>query len=406
MISVGNTYSISNKYSCSGGTPQCWQLSDTVGTVRGSAYNWPTPANLGRTIFDIAPGSNAATIQSAINSAVAHKGKHPVVHFPAGSYPVRTTLSIPANLDVQLIGDGYNSIINFSGTGSVFKCSSPCKMSAQDFALKGNMADGFLIGTEDSTLARVQARALYIQNPTTQGNCAYLNERLTNTRVNIYGAQGFNFQSYCVTGTGSKAPSVMAGFGSGFDGLQAATAPTISVTNNGNLLINQGWFEGHASQFLDFSRNTGNFTWDGGIIAFQVPTTNTLTLNNFSGQLTMTGIQFQHHSGYINVPSATPNTNALFLGNCYYPNTSTYWNVASGGNVYAKQGDIYKRLGFVQTPNLGGTPSTASLLSSLAMLRNTLPSANTVLPTGVTDARLERIEIQYVTNGVHVKTGL
>src|SRR5262249_39539979 len=159
--------------------------------------------------------------------------------------------------------------------------------------------------------ARVQARALYIEDSTKQGNCAYLNEGLTNTRVNIYGAQGFDFQLYCVVGTGVTAPSIMAGFGSGFDGFNnppPTNLSPVSVTNSGNLLINQGWFEGYAAQFLDFETQsapnlttTGNFTWDGGMLAFLTAHTNTLTLLNYVGQLTMTGINFHFNSGYINV---------------------------------------------------------------------------------------------------------
>ena len=414
MLSVGNTYSNSNVYTCTGGSNgpgECFQINDTVGTVTGSAYNWPTPANLGRTIIDLSPGANAATIQMQINAAVPYKGTHPVIHFPAGAYPVSTTLTIPAGLDVQFIGDGYGSVINFSGTGSVFKCSSPCKMSAQDFQINGNNADGFLIGTEDSVTARVQARGLYTQNVSTGvGTCAYLNEGLTNTRVNTYGAQGGGLQSYCVIGTGSSAPSVLASFGSGWGGANSPGTVALNVTNSGNLVMSQVWFEGYYTQFMDLESAAGNVTWDGGIYAPYTFHTNMLTLNNYSGTVMMTGILGGNAqpsgTGYINVTNPSSNTNALFIMMAYNPGAAGYWNVTAGGNVYSKQSYLYNSSsGFLQAADQGA-PSNPFILSSLAMLRATLPSPNWSLPPGVTDARLQKLEIQNVTNAVHVRTGI
>jgi len=58
-----------------------------------------------RRIFQLAAGAKSEAIQQAIDEAAKLSGQKPVIHLPAGRYPVGQTLKIPAHADLQLVGD-------------------------------------------------------------------------------------------------------------------------------------------------------------------------------------------------------------------------------------------------------------------------------------------------------------
>src|SRR5205823_1944861 len=138
--------------------------------------------------------------------AVAYQGQRPVIHLPPGDYFLSSTLSIPANLDVQIIGDGYTTMLGLSGSsgGAILQLHSPSKALIQDLGLYGyGTAEGILIGSEDLAGSRVQAQMLYLT-----GNTGVVNEGLTRARTNVTGASFDQMsQAFRVIGTGAPATS-------------------------------------------------------------------------------------------------------------------------------------------------------------------------------------------------------
>ena len=69
-------------------------------------------------------GDITAEIQSKITAAsLEPAGSNPVVHFPKGEYSLNSTIAIPANCDMQLVGDGGGAgsggvSISWSGSGT------------------------------------------------------------------------------------------------------------------------------------------------------------------------------------------------------------------------------------------------------------------------------------------------
>ena len=115
LVSVGNTFTVAAPISVStqAANARSWAQDDQVvpyASIDGTIPTLPaTPVSMNRTVFEIAPGANSAGIQQAIDQAAALSGQRPVVHLPKGSYSIGTTLSVPANADLQIVGDGWNS---------------------------------------------------------------------------------------------------------------------------------------------------------------------------------------------------------------------------------------------------------------------------------------------------------
>src|SRR6202030_226802 len=125
-VSVGNIFTNNNTISCAAranaGNGRLIKQDDQV--VSASSINQTPPQppqvlpNYKRAIFDVRAGSKSAAIQQAIQQASGLCGQRPVVHLPYGSYFLDRTVSLPANCDIQLVGDGDKTALRWVGAGS------------------------------------------------------------------------------------------------------------------------------------------------------------------------------------------------------------------------------------------------------------------------------------------------
>src|SRR5437899_12502821 len=112
---MGNTFTASSPTYGSGHYHSVQDKVVARSTVNPTMPTLPgTPPNNHRQIFEVTPGSTAAQIQQLINQAAASGTTRPVVHIQPGSYSINTTLVVPANSDLQIIGDGNYSQLNWS----------------------------------------------------------------------------------------------------------------------------------------------------------------------------------------------------------------------------------------------------------------------------------------------------
>src|SRR5439155_7991836 len=145
-----------------------------------------TLPNLRRSIFEVPSGADGNRIQQAIDAAALQNGRRPVVHIPDGSYSISQTLTIPAT-DVQLVGDGYGTILRWTGTrsGPVIKLSGPSKAALRELQIDGAArTDGLLVENVDQVGSRVYMDQVQLRTAT-QTNL-FVN-RLDNTYVKVEG---------------------------------------------------------------------------------------------------------------------------------------------------------------------------------------------------------------------------
>ena len=97
----------------------------------------PIAPRTDRKIFPLAPGASAAEIQAAIDQAAALTGQKAVVYLPAGAYRLEKTLHLPANSDLQLIGDGCDTLLIWEGDngGTEMEVAGPTRVTLRDFYL-------------------------------------------------------------------------------------------------------------------------------------------------------------------------------------------------------------------------------------------------------------------------------
>src|SRR5262249_11766276 len=95
--------------------------------------------------------------QTAINNAAASGTTRPVVHIQPGSYSINATLVVPANSDLQIIGDGSYSQLTGTGTSPVMRLQGPSKATLSEFSVNGNnnSADGIEVDNADQPGSRV-----------------------------------------------------------------------------------------------------------------------------------------------------------------------------------------------------------------------------------------------------------
>jgi hypothetical protein len=403
--SFNNTYTISSPVSVTGSGSNLTEYNDSIvsrSNINPTAPSYSTPPNTTRTIYEVTARSSAATIQAAINNAVAQQGNRPVVHLQAGYYNIASTISIPANLDVQIIGDGGQTGLTWTGsagTGPMFEFHSPGKGSIQDVALNGSsnhVTNLIVVGTEDSSQARVQLWDVFDGN----GNNCLSTKGLSNTTVNVYGYSCENANGVVVAGPGTPASGGVNFFGS----LNNSSGVVWNVTGQGNLLVEDTWYQGTATNLVNLSGAAGNLSIIGGISGPD-SAISTVTLTGYTGTFALLDwFTTNTANQWITVTSPSSSTNALFM-NDYWVYAS-YWNVASGGNVTAYNNMMYQSTGAVTTPNKGVAPSNTFINSALTQMQTYFPTQNTSLPAGVTDVRIMDVQVVDGNTAILIETGI
>lgn len=268
----------------------------------GSLRNLPGPVlpgtepNFNRQVFEVPAGANANIIQAIINKAASSSGNRPVVHFPYGNYNIATTLYIPQNSDMQLVGDGYGKAtsLNWSGTGAgpILVISGPGKATLRDITFKGNInSTNILITDADQKGSRVYLQE-FIQMGGNQGLIA---DQLDHTTILGYNIEFSGLQKAVSVIGGRLAATVRPAEGRTIIYSSAESSNRISheVSNGGNLTVQDTWYEGgNKSTFANLS-GIGFFSADGDRISTPQQTdVPSVVMKNFSGKAVFVGNNF------------------------------------------------------------------------------------------------------------------
>ncbi len=384
-----------------------------------------TPPNMRPPIIEVKAGADAAAIQTAIDSAATRIGKGPVVHLPAGEYAITQTITIPAGVDVRLIGDGSSSVLRWTGAdgGVVLRLAGPSKAMLCDFTIRAaGKAAGIVAENCDQPNAQIFAEQVSLD-----GGQLGLCSRLAQTYVELHDLSLANNQLGVQVDAGNPPADVawtarehLAIFG----GASCNNALGYAVSGGASLLLQDLCYSGGGSMVK--LSGAGNFTCNGGNSApasdgsvagakppvtagaklppapvATTPPAPGVTLDHFQGNAAFLGVSF--NSGVLCQGDAKQ-TNALLLG-VQAPDAKL---LASG----SAQSPVVLLNGRCCPPN-EMQPSTAlpdQGKNDALWLRQMLNGVNTLtprplgpLPAGLTDLSLYRVRLENCTTALELQ---
>jgi hypothetical protein len=181
LLAVGNTNTFASWLSISGGSGLKTNLVDN-GVVSRSSLSFPAPAlpvpavNLGRTVVDMPANYTSASLQAAINSAADGT----VIHIPwsvTGSLQgyLTSTITIPTNTDIRIVGDGPNSRLYWNGPSGIpmFSLPYPSHATFSHLQLYGSTSGtgsaDILVSGVGSSPARIYCRDVIMKQGVNAG---------------------------------------------------------------------------------------------------------------------------------------------------------------------------------------------------------------------------------------------
>jgi hypothetical protein len=369
-----------------------------------------------RKIFEVKPGSDADAIQALIEQTKAFQGRRPVLHFPVGTYPIAKTLTVPAGLDVQFVGDVGGEVTRLSwlgpADGVMIRLDGPTRTTFRDISLvsKGKGGTGILVTNADQREARISGDGIML------ADCG------TGLLVNGVAQTDLSFRTFFHQGNKLSVkvvggPIIPGSTGTTrtclFGGASSNNDYSYDVASGGRLLVTDTWYEGAPPTFLKMN-GSGTFTMNGAEIASGRPGPNAaptdpkfagIALENFQGKASFINVCF----GTRVIISGDGNgTNALLLGAHLGSNTD---NLFPAPPANAKVALAYstryaaKNEGAPPCRNVSdiGACDLPWLLPMLSQLRTDTPRLLTALPPTVTDLRCYRLRVGGFTTGMQVE---
>lgn len=412
LTSVGNTFTVTNPIAVGG---RAITLEDRV-VSRDSVGLPPVmiPRFLPRStspVIEVSSGANASTIQQAINTAATMNGRRPIVHLPAGHYSVDRTLVIPANCDLQLVGDGLiGNATTLHGDGSItgaaIRLFGPSRATLRDFHLVGvGKGAGIVVENCDQPEARI-----FMEHVWTFGAAVnnLLVDRLDNADVSLQDlthgrAAGVSLR--VIGGAGQAAGNFTRGRVDLFGGGAGAGNLSYQVERGGRLMVQDCWFEGPEPGFMRLT-DAGTFTLNNALIAAGDPNhggagEGLAEIGDFQGPVSLLNTTFTHTRAVVSGNGSA--TDVLFLG-CVgldvlgATNGETYLDNESP-NAHVEQ--LMSASSGLQIPNAGnGGP--VFLRQMLSQLRTETPRRLVPLPAGVTDVRIYGVGVEACKVGIRL----
>ena len=414
LVAVGNTFTVNNPMTVTSsmGTSRFINVDNQIVARSSLTITAPTPPgvlpNNNRTVFEIPAGSSDSTIQTAINQAVALSGQRPVVHLAQGAYTILSTLTVPANADVQIIGDGGLTDLRWGGaegTSPVIELAGPSRAILRDFMIQtyGKSA-GIQVDNADQTGARIFMEQATLTRGLTAG---LLVDQLDNAVVELHDFYPSQTSiSPAVTGTGLKvvgganaaAGNPLGGRTSVFAGATSDNYLSFEVVSGGSLLVNDVWYEGTGASTFAHVADNSTFTVDNSRMA--LPQTGySVRMDNLSGKASVLSCQPDAPVGIFGTGTGT----AWVAGNESHGPSSYFSDTATSTlGVFSDNRWYDTSYGSRSVPDQG-TADANLVRSMLAHIRSEKPLSQTdVLPSGVTDLRLYRVFVDSAVTDIHL----
>lgn len=356
--------------------------------------------------------ATAHEIQVAIDQAAALHGQRPIVHLPYGDFFLDRTLVIPADSDMQLIGDGFGTRLLWRAqtNGTILRVDGPSRVTLRGITLYGNSenpnfasAHALEINGLDQPGSRLLADQLRVQGA--RGHPSIVLDRLNHLRSEFRGTDH---------GGALEAPSLVAIGGSHppdsssaqplnlfVGGASSDSGSNYDVRRGARLVIQDFWYEGVTNGFLRLT-DRGSLTLHGVTLApaknepldLELPPS--IELDGFQGSLTLLHVDFRRPADEILLRPPGTGTHLLMANSLWPlgtpqpspPAATTAWF----NNRTRLAGDH---------PDLGSL-DPAWIEAMLSDTREARPSLGGRTPVGSSDVRLHRINLIYPQRGLLV----
>jgi hypothetical protein len=324
VLSLNNTYGYKTAVRFISGTNRLYSIKDNFskafkssGAAAFISNQEQTPAKMNRTIIAVPAGAGSKKIQELIGQAMKLTGKRPVLYFPVGRYILDEPLLVPANADMQLIGEGYlyASVIMpsaaFPKGKALLNIKGPTNIVIRDLQL--NQFTNNMSGIDGIRFTNVDQ----------PGSRAFVEQLYTNSPRSLHG-DGLDYLSiqesnsfYSVGKTITGGPLVQQGKGEAALNCFGGQYAGLSTGANAKAVMKDCWWEGAIRKPLDFS-GSGNITIDGVMVAPTAADSNTtISINRFSGKISLLNIYVQ---GGLQVEKNNPGL-SLLLWNIHFYHT-------------------------------------------------------------------------------------
>jgi len=410
-VSMGNTFTVANPVSADSNSIE---YNDKVvspaslSRLAGQTFPGVEP-DLNRQIFELPAGANAAVIQSVVNRAAKVSGTRPVVHFPYGNYNISTTIFIPANTDIQLVGDGYGnghaSMLTWNGAtpGPIISIAGPSKATLRDLTLKGDFTTtNILITNADQKGSRVFLQEFNQSG----GQVGMIANQLDHTLVLGYDTQfsGMKKAISVVGGALAAAGTPAEGRTVIYSGAESNNELSHEVSNGGNLMVQDSWYEGGIKSTYVKLSGKGVFTADGDHIATPQHTdVPSVIVNNFSGKATFTADDFTDRFA-LSGDGSRAKILALGIMAEDNPIVADTSSPKADIRVLLSRARDNKGSGSYAIPN-SGIYNQTFVSDMLSDMMNVHPIILTALPNGVGDVRLYRVMSINGAKGLDIEAG-
>ena len=393
FISVGNTYTVAQPF---GGNIGHYTSVDDDSGVTDATLPWTVPTEIyippfsNRQVFDLTSGASNASLQAAINAAVAVSG---IVHLPAGNYGVTQTLQVPANANIAILGDG--AISDLVADPSL---QGPTLSS---YATTLQM-DDFRFSSYSTSPTNAQIDLHVPDTPSTYIFCdgCTVDDQIT-TALEWDGLDDATME-FNVVGLNSNVSANIHGGTARQNGYQTlgninefmATTGDHQVDLGGHLLHEDGFHDTGQGNVQFVLTGDGSVTQQGG--AIEINSNPSMTLNNYQGQLSLLGVGT---NGDVNITGDAP-SNVFVAGVIQETGVSPVLNLDPNATVVGISNS--------STPN-NGTPTpfpdsstTPSMIEHMmAMARTQILVPRLPIQFAATTVKMTRLLVEF--NGVGIR---
>ncbi|HYE05981.1 MAG TPA: glycosyl hydrolase family 28-related protein [Planctomycetota bacterium] len=411
-LSLGNDYTVANPIATAYGA-RSLHVDDRIvdrASIPTTVPTMPGPLTRAtRPLHIVSPGSNAAQIQAAIDTAAAQHGQRPIVLIRAGDYRIATPLVIPAGRDLQLIGEGlYNGTTLTwagSGPGPLLRVPAPCAATIRDIEIKGGAAAD-LVSLEDADRlnGRVYLDQVWCLNAAASG---LLSQGLDSTRI-----EGRNFEHAACMGGAAVRAIGGAGAMHGrpvpggifiFGGASSNNRLCYEIANGARMVVQDIWYEGSPPTFLR-ANNHGRFTLQSArVLPVESAATPAVAVDGHRGLIALLGV---HINGEVAVSPATSSACTVgFIGGLGSHPETVRPGTTSARAVQALSA-WHGSSGALPAPDVG-TVDAAVIRALFADARAARPSALPLPLTtaSTTDLRMHRVFLNGGRNGLIASRG-